>query len=132
MFETVLRQHERHEIDTWLEHLRQELSENAYEQAVQRSAAMTVTTLTNLLLDELATLADPLPDSESSLVDPLTDREREVLALLANGRSNREIAEALVIALGTAKTHVHNISSKLNARSRGEAVARARQLGLID
>jgi ATP/maltotriose-dependent transcriptional regulator MalT len=132
MFESVLRQHERREIDNQLAKLRKGLPEDDFQQATQRGAAMTVTDLANMLLDELATTAEPFSANPSPLVDPLTDREQEVLALLAEGRSNRDIADALVIALGTAKTHVHNISSKLNARNRGEAVARARQLGLID
>jgi LuxR family maltose regulon positive regulatory protein len=54
-----------------------------------------------------------------------------VLALLAQGRSNAEIARSLFVALGTVKTHVHNICSKLDAPSRGRAVARARELGLL-
>jgi predicted ATPase/DNA-binding CsgD family transcriptional regulator/Tfp pilus assembly protein PilF len=64
-------------------------------------------------------------------VEPLSEREREVLALLADGRSNAEIAGALFVALGTVKTHVHNICAKLEAPSRGRAVARARELGLL-
>ena len=55
----------------------------------------------------------------------------DVLRLLAQGRSNRQIANDLTIALSTAKSHVHNITSKLDAGNRTEAVARARLLGLI-
>ena len=66
-----------------------------------------------------------------SLVEPLSERELEVLKLMAAGLSNREIADRLVIGLGTAKTHVHNICAKLDARSRAEAAARARELALI-
>ncbi len=65
------------------------------------------------------------------LPEPLTPREREVLALMAFGQSNRAIAAQLVIALGTAKTHVSRIMGKLNAENRTQAVARARELGLI-
>jgi len=61
----------------------------------------------------------------------LTRRELEVLALLADGLSNAEIAGALFVALGTVKTHVHNLCAKLSAPSRGRAVARARELGLL-
>ena len=65
------------------------------------------------------------------LVEPLTERESEVLALLADGRSNREIAERLVVTLDTVKKHLTHIFGKLGAVSRTEAVARARELRLI-
>jgi DNA-binding NarL/FixJ family response regulator len=65
------------------------------------------------------------------LVDSLSEREIEVLRLIAQGRSNKEIAEALVIAEGTAKNHVSNILSKLDARDRAQAVARGQELGLL-
>ncbi len=62
---------------------------------------------------------------------PLSEREIEILRLLDGGLSNRQIAERLVITLATAKTHVHNISQKLNAKTRTEALARAREMKLI-
>jgi LuxR family maltose regulon positive regulatory protein len=61
----------------------------------------------------------------------LSEREMEILRLVAEGLTNRQIAERLVISLGTAKTHVHNISEKLNAKTRTQALARARELKLI-
>jgi LuxR family maltose regulon positive regulatory protein len=66
-----------------------------------------------------------------TLVEPLSSRELEVLTWLAEGASNRAIAEALVISIGTVKTHISRIMGKLDARNRTEAVARARQLGLL-
>lgn len=65
------------------------------------------------------------------MAEPLTDRELEVLRLLAAGRSNQRIAHELVVALDTVKKHVTHILGKLGAANRTEAVARARQLGLI-
>ena len=62
----------------------------------------------------------------------LTDREREVLALLVEGLSNLAIAERLVISESTAKYHVSNILSKLEASSRAEAVALALQQHIVD
>ena len=65
------------------------------------------------------------------LAEPLTGRELEVLRLLATGRSNQRIAHDLVVALDTVKKHVTHILGKLGATNRTEAVARARQCGLI-
>jgi LuxR family transcriptional regulator, maltose regulon positive regulatory protein len=65
------------------------------------------------------------------LAEPLTGRELEVLHLLAAGKSNQRIARDLVVALDTVKKHVTHVLGKLGAANRTEAVARARQLGLI-
>jgi len=67
----------------------------------------------------------------STLVEPLTQRELKVLQLINEGYSNRQIAEALVIALNTVKRHTSNLYGKLGVNSRTQAIARARQLGLI-
>lgn len=69
----------------------------------------------------------PVPDTGETL----TKREVEVLRLIAQGLSNRAIAERLVIGEGTVKSHVHRVLSKLNVTSRAEAAARARELRLI-
>ncbi|MGE5139715.1 MAG: LuxR C-terminal-related transcriptional regulator [Rudaea sp.] len=65
------------------------------------------------------------------LVEPLSERELEVLRLLAEGCSNQQIASQLVLALGTVKAHLNNIYGKLEVRTRTEATARARELGLL-
>jgi DNA-binding NarL/FixJ family response regulator len=62
----------------------------------------------------------------------LTEREREILALLGEGYSNRDIAEELVITVGTVKNHVHNILDKLDVHTRKQAAMVARQLALGD
>jgi DNA-binding CsgD family transcriptional regulator len=66
------------------------------------------------------------------LVDALTAREVEVLRLVARGRSNSQIATELFVTVGTVKAHLHTISGKLGAANRVEAVARGRELGLLD
>ena len=66
-----------------------------------------------------------------SLIEPLSQRELEVLQLVAQGLSNREISERLFLALITVKGHNRNIFRKLQVRRRTEAVARARELGLL-
>jgi len=65
------------------------------------------------------------------LIEPLSDRELEVLQLVADGLSNREIGARLYLALSTVKGHNRNIYGKLGVKRRTEAVARARELGLI-
>ena len=60
----------------------------------------------------------------------LTDREREILGLVAQGRSNSEITDLLVLSPKTVRNHVSNIFSKLGARDRAEAIVRAREAGL--
>jgi LuxR family maltose regulon positive regulatory protein len=65
-------------------------------------------------------------------MEPLTTREREVLLLLLDGCSNREISSKLIVSVNTAKKHVLNICSKLNVRSRTHAIAKARMLHLLD
>jgi DNA-binding NarL/FixJ family response regulator len=72
--------------------------------------------------------ADPSAQRTLSL---LTPRERQVLLLVGQGRSNAEIAELLVIADSTAKTHVKRVLAKINARDRAQAVVFAYRSGLI-
>jgi LuxR family maltose regulon positive regulatory protein len=72
----------------------------------------------------------PVPD-QPELVEPLSARELEVLRLIAQGLSNRAIAERLVIALSTVKGHTSNIYGKLGVHNRTQAVARARTLGFL-
>jgi LuxR family maltose regulon positive regulatory protein len=63
--------------------------------------------------------------------EPLTSREQEVLHLLAEGASNQDIANRLVISLTTVKKHVSSLLAKLMAENRTHAVARARELSLL-
>jgi LuxR family maltose regulon positive regulatory protein len=65
------------------------------------------------------------------LIEPLSDRELEILRLIAQGLSNREISERLFLALNTVKGYNRIIFDKLHVQNRTEAVARARELGLF-
>jgi LuxR family maltose regulon positive regulatory protein len=69
--------------------------------------------------------------SSPTLPDPLTPRELDVLRCISQGLSNKDIAEKLVIALNTVKRHTSSIYGKLDVKSRTQAVARARELGLL-
>lgn len=69
--------------------------------------------------------------SSTKIRDDLTDREMEVLRLLVHGRTNREIAEELVVGAETVKTHVGNILAKLHLAHRTQAVIHALKRGLI-
>jgi LuxR family maltose regulon positive regulatory protein len=92
----------------------------------------------NLYVEQLLSAFDrsdssPLPSliTPQALIEPLSDRELEVLHLIAEGLSNREIAQRLVITVGTTKTHINNIYRKLEVRSRTQALARAGELQLL-
>ncbi|HKJ39407.1 MAG TPA: LuxR C-terminal-related transcriptional regulator, partial [Anaerolineales bacterium] len=69
------------------------------------------------------------PSPLEQLPDPLSEQELRVLGLIVAGNSNKEIADELVISVGTAKWHVHNILQKLGVSNRSQATARARELG---
>jgi len=68
----------------------------------------------------------------ASLIEPLSARELEVLALIDQGLTNREIADKLTVAISTVKTHINNIYGKLGVQTRVQAIKEARELGLIE
>lgn len=81
--------------------------------------------------DLLAAFGKPSHIDQSSLIEPLTEREIDVLKLIAEGMSNPEIAEKLVLSVGTVKTHVKHIYGKLNVDDRVKAASKARELKLL-
>ena len=90
------------------------------------------------ILDAFAEISAPAISGEmdktganEALAEPLSERELEILSLIAEGYTNQEIAERLVITLHTVKKHSSNIYGKLGVRSRTQAVARARELQLL-
>ncbi|MCL5995459.1 MAG: LuxR C-terminal-related transcriptional regulator [Chloroflexi bacterium] len=96
--------------------------------------------ITNRLTDRLVSQRENKPaDAPHSpqtcllepLLEPLTEREHEILRLLNAGLPNAEIARQLFIATGTVKRHLNNIYSKLGVESRTQAIARARELGML-
>jgi len=100
--------------------------------AAARGEAFIQPSVTRKVVAEFARMAErEHVRREQPLVEPLSAREMEVLALLAEGLSNREITERLTIAPGTVKNHVGNVLSKLDARDRAQAVLRAQEIGLL-
>ena len=83
------------------------------------------------LLEYAGATEAPKTDRPQPLVEPLSEREIEVLRLIAAGFSNQEIAQKLVIAVGTVKRHINHIYGKLGVSSRTQALAKARELKIL-
>lgn len=107
-------------------------SENLFAaiRAAARGESFLQPSVTTRVIAEFTRLSDPPKPSLSELVEPLSEREREILRLISQGASNREIADKLFITEGTVKNHVSNILSKLDVRDRTQAALKARELGL--
>ena len=78
----------------------------------------------------MAFFARPAPRVDPAAFPELTEREREILELIAQGRSNADITATLVLSPKTVRNHVSNIFSKLRVRDRAEAIVRAREAGM--
>jgi DNA-binding NarL/FixJ family response regulator len=84
------------------------------------------------VIAEFTRVSSMVPAAQmEQLVEPLSERELEILALIARGASNKEIASQLFIAEGTVKNHVTHILGKLGVRDRTQAALKARELGLL-
>ncbi len=83
------------------------------------------------MLEQLTDREIQAAPGDTFVLEQLTDRELQVLALVAAGRRNREIAEVLTVTIKTVEFHLSNILGKLNAQSRTEAVTRAWQVGML-
>ena len=93
--------------------------------------ALLAPTVTRRLLDRFSDRLPPVNDERTAALRDLTERELEVLKLVGRGLSNREIAERLVLAEPTVKTHVSHVFDKLELRDRAQAVVLAYEAGLI-
>jgi DNA-binding NarL/FixJ family response regulator len=93
--------------------------------------ALLAPTVTRRLLDRFADRLPPVDPTRHAALRDLTEREVEVLTLIARGLSNREIADQLVLAEPTVKTHVSHVLDKLDLRDRAQAVVLAYEAGLV-
>ncbi|WP_181777008.1 response regulator [Amycolatopsis pittospori] len=98
--------------------------------AAQRGESVLQPSVAAKLVARVAQMPDEKPRPQP-LVTPLSERELEVVRLLSDGRSNREIANTLFLAEGTVKNLVTSVLSKLQVRDRTQAALRARELGLF-
>jgi DNA-binding NarL/FixJ family response regulator len=98
---------------------------------VAAGEALIAPSVTRRLLERFARLSVPADETHAQRLEELTEREREVLKLVAQGRSNREIAEALVLAEPTVKTHVSHLLLKLGMRDRAQLVVLAYEVGVV-
>ncbi len=71
-------------------------------------------------------------EAANVLAEPLSQREQEVLVLIHQGLSNKEIAERMSVAPATVKAHIRNLYGKLGVSRRTEALAKAREVGLLE
>ncbi len=94
---------------------------------VAEGGSLLAPSVTRRVIERFGALAAPTPHPE---LDRLTDREREMVTWVATGRSNQEIAEALVVSPDTVRTHVSRAMVKLGARDRAQLVVFALQSGL--
>jgi predicted ATPase/DNA-binding CsgD family transcriptional regulator len=126
----------------FLDRYQAQLAPDLFSAAVQRGQSSDLETVTATLQAELAALefspevapparTRPSPPPPQPLAEPLTARELEVLQLVADGLTNQQIAQELIISTGTVKFYTSQIYGKLNVSSRTQAVARSRDLGLL-
>jgi DNA-binding NarL/FixJ family response regulator len=108
-------------------------SEKLFE-AIQASAKgeyFLLPSVTAKVMAEFSRLSQAKPKADEQLIDALSGREVEILQLIAQGDSNKQIADKLFIAEGTVKNHVTNILSKLGVKDRAQAVIRSKNLGIL-
>lgn len=99
--------------------------------SVAAGGALIEPSVARKVLSEFARLVPPARPLDAGLPEPLTEREGQVLALLAQGLTNKEIALRLALAEGTVKNNVTVILQKLGVHDRTQAALRARQLGIV-
>ena len=98
---------------------------------VYKGGALIEPTVAKRVMAEFARLHPPARSIDNGLPEPLSERELEILKLISNGLSNREIGNKLGLSEGTVKNYVTNVLQKIGVRDRTQAALRGRELGLI-
>ena len=108
-------------------------SEKLFEaiRATARGEYFLLPSVTAKVMAEFSRISQARPKIDEQLIEPLSAREIEILKCIAQGDSNKQIAEKLFIAEGTVKNHVTNILSKLGVKDRAQAVIRSKNLGIL-
>lgn len=117
-----------------LGYLLKDVSGDELADAIRKVAAggsMIEPSVARKVIAEFARLAPPTPEAVEDLIEPLSEREIEILKLVSQGLTNKEIAAKLYLAEGTVKNYVTSILQKIGARDRTQAAIRARELGLL-
>lgn len=99
---------------------------------VMEGGALIEPSVARKVLAEFSRLAPKPPSAEARLLEPLSEREAEIIRLLSQGLTNRQIAVRLHLAEGTVKNYVSSILQKLEVEDRTQAAIRAQELGLLD
>lgn len=117
-----------------LGYLLKAVSSDELADAIRRVAAgqaLIDPAVTRKVVDAFARLAPPARSINAGLAETLSERELDILKLVANGLSNRAIAERLYLAEGTVKNYVTSLLGKIGVRDRTQAALRGRELGLL-
>jgi len=117
-----------------LGYLLKDVSGEELADAIRKVAAggsMIEPSVARKVVAEFARLAPATPEAAEDLIEPLSEREVEILKLVSQGLTNKEIAAKLYLAEGTVKNYVTSILQKIDARDRTQAALRARELGLL-
>jgi DNA-binding NarL/FixJ family response regulator len=117
-----------------LGYLLKDVSGEELADAIRKVAAggsMIEPSVARKVVAEFARLAPTAPQRVEELVEPLSEREIEILKLVSQGLTNKEIAARLYLAEGTVKNYVTSILQKIEARDRTQAAIRGRELGLL-
>ncbi len=117
-----------------LGYLLKDVSSEELSDAIRKVAAggsMIEPSVARKVVAEFARLTPVTPTATGKLIEPLSDREIEILKLVSQGMTNKEIAAKLFLAEGTVKNYVTSILQKIDARDRTQAAIRARELGLL-
>lgn len=130
--DVTLSEFDRNLVEMWIRGARKKADAIAFEVALRDGESQDTETLLRSLASSLTAVGRPVGKVGELRHGELSRREVEILALVGSGKSDPEIAEALVISPKTASVHVANVKAKLGLKSRLEVALKARELGLVE